>query len=109
MGADVSGMAILNVGLIICLIGLGFGLMQYNQTKALPAHSQMLSVSNTIWETCKTYVTQQGKFLAALWILIAACIVYYFGGLSHMAAGNIIVILLASVLGILGSYGVAWF
>ncbi|HOM29354.1 MAG TPA: sodium-translocating pyrophosphatase [Deltaproteobacteria bacterium] len=109
LGAPVSGLAILNVGLVVCLIGLAFGLLQYSQTKALPAHKQMLSVSNTIWETCKTYLTQQGKFLLALWILIAICIIYYFGALSHMPAGSIVVILLASVLGILGSYGVAWF
>jgi K(+)-stimulated pyrophosphate-energized sodium pump len=108
-GAAVSGLTILNSGLVVCLIGLFFGLMQYSQTKALPAHKQMLAVSNTIWETCKTYLTQQGKFLLALWILIALCIIYYFGGLGQMPAGNVVVILLASVLGILGSYGVAWF
>ncbi len=109
MGAPVGGLTILNVGLIICLIGLGFGILQYKQTKDLPAPQQMLSVSNTIWETCKTYVIQQGKFLVALWILIALCIVYYFKVLGHMPMGSVIVILLASILGILGSYGVAWF
>ena len=108
-GAAVSGMAILNFGLLVCIIGMVFGYIQYVQTKNLPAHSQMLSVSNTIWETCKTYVLQQGKFLVGLWILIALCIMYYFGGLSGMPAGNVIVILFASILGILGSYGVAWF
>lgn len=65
-GAAVSGLTILNSGLVVCLIGLFFGLMQYSQTKALPAHKQMLAVSNTIWETCKTYLTQQGKFLHAI-------------------------------------------
>ncbi|HPR53688.1 MAG TPA: sodium/proton-translocating pyrophosphatase, partial [Deltaproteobacteria bacterium] len=109
MGAPVGGLTILNFGLIICIIGLGFGIMQYKQTKDLPAPEQMLSVSNTIWETCKTYVTQQGKFLAGLWILIALCIIYYFKGLGGMPMGSVIVILLASILGILGSYGVAWF
>ncbi|HPC47851.1 MAG TPA: sodium/proton-translocating pyrophosphatase, partial [Deltaproteobacteria bacterium] len=109
LGAPVSGIAILNTGLLVCLVGLFFGLLQYSQTKALPAHKQMLAVSNTIWETCKTYLTQQGKFLLALWILIALCIIYYFGALGGMPAGSVIVILLASVLGILGSYGVAWF
>ena len=108
-GAAVSGVAILNFGLLVCIIGMVFGYIQYIQTKNLPAHNQMLSVSNTIWETCKTYVLQQGKFLVALWILIALCIMYYFGGLSHMPVGNVIVILFASILGILGSYGVAWF
>ena len=69
----------------------------------------MLDVSAIIWETCKSYLAQQGKFLALLWILIAICMVYYFMGLSHAPFGNMIIILLASVLGILGSYGVAWF
>ena len=66
-------------------------------------------VSNTIWETCKTYLFTQGKFLAILWVLIAACMVYYFMGLQHEALGKVIIVLLCSILGILGSYGVAWF
>ncbi|HQB14840.1 MAG TPA: sodium/proton-translocating pyrophosphatase, partial [Syntrophales bacterium] len=109
MDGALSGMLILNLGLAVCIIGMAFGWMQYSQTKALPAHQAMLDVSQTIWETCKTYVLQQGKFLAALWILIAICIVYYFGVLSHMEAGDIMVVLVCSILGILGSYGVAWF
>ncbi len=109
MGGALSGMLILNLGLAICVVGMIFGWMQYTQTKNLPAHQAMLDVSQTIWETCKTYVLQQGKFLTALWILIAICIVYYFGGLSHMPMGEIMVILVCSILGILGSYGVAWF
>ncbi len=109
MGGALSGMLILNLGLAICVVGMVFGWMQYTQTKNLPAHQAMLDVSQTIWETCKTYVLQQGKFLTALWILIAICIVYYFGGLSHMPMGEIMVILVCSILGILGSYGVAWF
>jgi len=88
---------------------MAFGLMQYTQTKSLPAHKSMLDVSNTIWETCKTYVIQQGKFLAALWILIAACILYYFVGLQGKGMGDVSMILAASILGIVGSYGVAWF
>jgi K(+)-stimulated pyrophosphate-energized sodium pump len=109
MGGALSGMMILNLGLIVCAIGIAFGWMQYTQTKALPAHQAMLDVSQTIWETCKTYVLQQGKFLAGLWILIAICIVYYFGALSHMPMGEVGVVLFCSIMGILGSYGVAWF
>ncbi len=109
MDGALSGMMILNVGLIICVIGLIFGVMQYVQTKNLPAHKAMLDVSQTIWETCKTYLFQQGKFLVGLWILIAICMIYYFGALSHMPAGNIVIILICSILGILGSYSVAWF
>jgi len=108
-GANISGLAILNVGLIICIIGLSFGIIQYIQTKNLPAHESMLSVSNTIWETCKTYLTEQGKFLLGLWILIALCMIYYFSILQHASIYNVSIILLCSILGILGSYGVAWF
>src|SRR5262245_47819333 len=118
----ISGMAILYIGLVICLLGAAFGWMQYLQTKALPVHPRMGDVSNIIWETCKTYLFTQGKFLVALWVLIAACMIYYFGFLSEhvdpvtkqplssgTVAFNVVVILLCSVLGILGSYGVAWF
>jgi len=109
MGGTLAGLTILNVGLIICIIGMAFGIMQYVQTKNLPAHKAMLDVSQTIWETCKTYLFQQGKFLIALWILIAICIVYYFGALQGKAVSDIIIILICSILGILGSYSVAWF
>ena len=81
-GTTLNGITIMNLGLLICAVGVGFGWMQYVQTKNLPAHQAMLDVSNTIWETCKTYLTQQGKFLLALWVLIAICIVYYFDGLQ---------------------------
>jgi K(+)-stimulated pyrophosphate-energized sodium pump len=69
----------------------------------------MGSVSQTIWETCKTYLIQQGKFLAILWTLIGLCMIYYFGALQQKGVGDIVVILLCSIVGILGSYGVAWF
>jgi len=105
----ISGVTLMYIGLLICLLGAGFGLVQYQQTKALPVHESMRKVSNTIWETCKTYLFTQGKFLAILWLLIAACMVYYFIGLQHEAVGNVLVVLLCSILGILGSYGVAWF
>src|SRR5258707_1582616 len=115
----VSGATLMYLGIVICFIGAIFGLVQYKQTKALPVHKSMADVSNTIWETCKTYLFTQGKFLAILWVLIAACMVYYFIRLpwidpkNHLSHGELIrngfVILLASILGILGSYGVAWF
>src|SRR5215467_5470644 len=97
----VSGITLMYVGIVICFLGAIFGLMQYKQTKALPVHKKMADVSNTIWETCKTYLFTQGKFLAILWALIAACMVYYFMGLEHKTVGNVIIILLASILGIL--------
>ncbi|HRS97182.1 MAG TPA: sodium-translocating pyrophosphatase, partial [Smithella sp.] len=109
LGGTLPGLTILNVGLIICVVGMIFGIIQYVQTKNLPAHKAMLDVSQTIWETCKTYLIQQGKFLVALWILIAICIVYYFGALQGKGASDIVIILICSILGILGSYTVAWF
>ena len=105
----VSSHAILYLGLVICAVGAAFGLLQYKQTRALPVHKSMGDVSNIIWETCKTYLFQQGKFLAALWILIALCMVYYFKGLQNKPLHAVLLILGSSVLGILGSYGVAWF
>ncbi|MDA1008739.1 MAG: sodium-translocating pyrophosphatase [Planctomycetota bacterium] len=108
-GTIVKGAHLMYFGIAVCVFGALFGVFQYKQTVALPAHKSMLAVSNIIWETCKSYLAQQGKFLAILWFLIGACIVYYFGFLEHKAAGDVVVILLASILGILGSYGVAWF
>src|SRR6267142_3125329 len=105
----VSGHGILCLGLAICAVGAAFGLLQYKQTRALPVHKSMGDVSNIIWETCKTYLFQQGKFLAALWILIAVCMVYYFKCLQEKTVGSVLIILASSILGILGSYGVAWF
>ena len=108
-GGSLGGLTIMYFGILVCFIGLIFSVIQANQTKNLPAHKSMLDVSAIIWETCKSYLAQQGKFLIGLWVLIAACMVYYFAGLSHMPFFSVVVILLASVLGILGSYGVAWF
>ena len=109
LGGALAGLTILNFGLIVCAIGMIFGIMQYVQTKNLPAHKAMLDVSQTIWETCKTYLFQQGKFLIALWVLIAICISYYFGVLEAKAVSDVIIILVCSIVGILGSYTVAWF
>jgi K(+)-stimulated pyrophosphate-energized sodium pump len=108
-GGSLTGTGILMIGLAVCVVATIYGWTQYLQTKRLPVHASMSAVSQIIWETCKTYLFQQGKFLAALWVLIAACMIYYFGTLSHMSALHVVAILLASVLGILGSYGVAWF
>jgi len=105
----VTAQAILFFGLFVCAVGAAFGLMEYVRTRALPVHRSMSDVSQIIWETCKTYLFQQGKFLAALWVLIAVCMIYYFIGLQHKPLGQVLVILACSVFGILGSYGVAWF
>jgi len=104
-----SGYTLMLIGIGVCALAALFGIWQYNQTKNLPVHDSMRNVSAIIWETCKSYLFQQGKFLAMLWVLIGICICYYFAGLQHMSFGKVIVVLLASILGILGSYGVAWF
>ena len=106
---SLSGLTILYAGLVICVLGILFGLFQYQQTKNLPVHERMSSVSNIIWETCKTYLLQQGRFLIFLWVLIAVAMAYYFMGLSGQSFGRVILILFCSIIGILGSYGVAWF
>ena len=104
-----SGLSIMYFGIFICFVGLIFSVVQANQTKNLPAHRAMLEVSEIIWQTCKSYLAQQGKFLVILWVLIAICMVYYFMGLSHAPFGSMVIILICSIFGILGSYGVAWF
>jgi K(+)-stimulated pyrophosphate-energized sodium pump len=104
-----SGHALMMIGIAICAVGALFGIVQYLQTKSLPVHDSMARVSNSIYETCKTYLFTQGKLLAVLWVLIAGCMIVYFKFLQDNTIGHVLVILMASVLGILGSYGVAWF
>jgi K(+)-stimulated pyrophosphate-energized sodium pump len=105
----VSGVSLLYLGLLVCLLGMGFGLLMFQQVKAMPAHPSMLGVSATIYETCKTYLLQQGRLLMVLEGLIGLCIVYYFGWLQEQPVPTVLMILAWSVVGILGSYGVAWF
>ena len=97
------------IGLVISVIGVIFGFIEFLKIKKLPVHTVMSDVGNTIFETCKTYLVQQGKFLIVLEILIGLCIAFYFGYLQHMGAAGVLTILGWSVIGILGSYGVAWF
>jgi len=104
-----TGRMMLQWGLLVCLLGLGFGLVIYSQLKNLPVHQSMKDISELIYETCKTYLITQGKFLAILEVFIAVIIVFYFGFLQHFDAVKVFIILLFSVIGILGSYGVAWF
>ncbi len=105
----VPGHSLLLYGLILCAAGLLFGLVIYTQLKALPVHASMLEVSDLIYETCKTYLVTQGKFLIILWVFIALVITMYFGTLMHFEASRVAIILAFSLLGIAGSYGVAWF
>lgn len=104
-----DGHALLSWGIFIIVLGMLFGLWQFMRIKKLPAHRSMLSVSHIIYETCKTYLFQQGKFLVILFIIIGSAIFYYFYGLNGMEFSRVLLVLSWSVLGILGSYGVAWF
>ena len=104
-----NGWDLLFVGIIIIVLGLLFGLVQFSQIKKLPAHQSMLNVANVIYETCKTYLLQQGRFLIILFLIIGVAIFYYFYGLSHLTLPKVLLILFWSILGILGSYAVAWF
>jgi K(+)-stimulated pyrophosphate-energized sodium pump len=104
-----NGRTLLMSGLVVCLLGLAFGLMISARLKALPVHRSMLEISELIYETCKTYLITQIKFLAILELFIGTIMVVYFGALRHFDAIKVAVILLFSVVGIAGSVGVAWF
>ena len=106
---DSSQNTLLMFGMGICLLGMLFGFYQFNMVKKIRAHQSMLDVANTIYETCKTYLIQQGKFLIVLFIFISACIAFYFGILQGKGVGGVAIILFWSVMGILGSYAVAWY
>ena len=101
--------SILYWGFAIVVLGLLFGFWQFSNVRKLKAHKSMLEIGNVIFKTCSTYLMQQGKFLGLLFIFIGAAIALYFGVLSHMGAGAVVLILAWTVVGILGSYGVAWF
>src|SRR6058998_3120699 len=116
-----NGHALLVFGLLVCALGMGFGIMNYAQLKGLPVHKAMREISELIYETCKTYLLQQGKFLIVLWAFISAIVLVYFGWLAVTgvdAAGQIqrgfppfkvATILFFSLVGMAGSYSVAWF
>jgi len=108
-----NGHALLSIGLLFCVGGLLFGLAIYVHLKNLPVHRSMLEISELIYETCKTYLVTQGKFIMLLWAFIAVIISLYFGVLApvagHPIAVTLPIILLFSLVGIAGSYGVAWF
>ncbi len=100
---------VLMIGFLICALGMAFGAYEYVKVKKFPAHKSMLDVADIIFQTCKTYLIQQGKLLIILEIFIGTCIAYYFGFLQHTPVEGVLIILAWSVVGILGSYGVAWF
>ena len=100
---------LLLIGIAVSVVGLIFGFIEFMRVKKLEVHTAMADVGNTIFETCKTYLVQQGKFLFCLEVLIGLCIAFYFGYLQHMPLKDVAIILAWSVIGILGSYAVAWF
>src|SRR6516162_10715781 len=105
----IDGHKLLLIGILFCLFGLGFGMAIYMRLKNLPVHRAMREISELIYETCKTYLITQGKFILLLWVFIAVIILLYFGVLRHMEALRVAIILGFSLVGIAGSYGVAWF
>ncbi|HKO04641.1 MAG TPA: sodium/proton-translocating pyrophosphatase, partial [Candidatus Acidoferrales bacterium] len=105
----VDGHTLLLGGIGFCVLGLIFGMVIYTRLKNMPVHRSMREISELIYETCKTYLITQGKFLLLLWAFIAAVIVLYFGVLLKYEFIRVAIILLFSVVGIAGSYGVAWF
>ena len=109
LGLSLSGGQILSIGLAIAAIGIIFGLIECFSLKKLPAHKSMLDVSSLIYSTCKTYLLQQGKLLIGLEILIGGTMAFYFGWLQGKDLPTVGLILFWSVLGILGSFAVAWF
>lgn len=106
---SVSGTTLLFIGLIICIGGLGFGLISYMQLQRLPVHQAMREVSELIYETCKAYLKQQGKFLLLLWAFIGTVIFVYFQFLVGSSFGQVLIILAFSLIGMAGSYGIAWY
>jgi K(+)-stimulated pyrophosphate-energized sodium pump len=105
----INSRTLLMGGLVVCVLGLAFGMVIFNQLRNLPVHRSMREISELIYETCKTYLVTQGKFILLLWIFIGVIISFYFGVLQHFDLLKVVIILLFSLIGIAGSYGVAWF
>ncbi len=105
----IGGRTLLGAGLVVSLLGMLFGLVIYQKLKNLPVHSSMREISELIYETCKTYLQTQGRFLMILEVFIGAAIIFYFGFLLNEGLVRVLIILVFSIVGILGSYSVAWF
>ena len=104
-----SGRTLLLVGLVVCALGIGFGVISYLQLRQLPVHQTMRAVSELIYSTCKTYLVQQGRFLLMLWFFIAAIIIVYYGFLVDFTWGRVAIVIAFSLIGMGGSYAVAWY
>ncbi|MGJ3507289.1 sodium-translocating pyrophosphatase [Enemella sp. A6] len=104
-----SGKVLLGIGLAICVLGLGFGVLTYAQLKRMPVHRSMHEISELIYTTCKAYLQQQGKFLMVLWVFIAVVIVSYYKFLVGFSWGRVAIVIAFSLIGMAGSYAVAWY
>ena len=104
-----SGRTLLIVGLLVCALGIGFGVLTYARLQKMPVHASMRAVSELIYTTCKAYLVQQGKFLMILWGFIAAVIVMYYWVLVGFPVGRVAIIIAFSLIGMAGSYAVAWY
>ncbi|HSL22126.1 MAG TPA: sodium-translocating pyrophosphatase [Vicinamibacterales bacterium] len=107
--SGINARTLLMAGLGVCLLGLGFGYAMFTQLRGLPVHASMREISELIYETCKTYLITQGKFILLLELFIGVIMVFYFYFLQHFELIKVVIILLFSLIGIGGSYGVAWF
>ena len=107
MPQSLHDLSFLHWGFLVCVLGMLFGVYHFLKTKSLPVHPAMREIGEVIYKTCSTYLKQQGRFLAILFIFIGVVVAFYFGGLSHMSVGEVLIILLSTVIGMLGSYAVA--
>ena len=107
MPQSLHEISFLHWGFLVCVLGMLFGVYHFMKTKSLPVHPAMREIGEVIYKTCSTYLKQQGRFLAILFVFIGVVVAFYFGGLSHMSVGEVLIILLSTVIGMLGSYAVA--
>ena len=107
MPQSLHDLSFLHWGFLVCILGMLFGVYHFLKTKSLPVHPAMREIGEVIYKTCSTYLKQQGRFLAILFVFIGVVVAFYFGGLSHMSVGEVLIILLSTVIGMLGSYAVA--
>ena len=107
MPQSLHDLSFLHWGFLVCILGMCFGVYHFLKTKSLPVHPAMREIGEVIYKTCSTYLKQQGRFLAILFVFIGVVVAFYFGGLSHMSVGEVLIILLSTVIGMLGSYAVA--
>lgn len=104
-----SGRTLLMFGLLVCAAGIAFGIATFSQLRRMPVHQSMREISELIYATCKAYLVQQARFLMVLWVFIATVIFVYFLALMHMPLWRVLVVLLFSLVGMAGSFGIAWF